>query len=280
MPWVYPQDLAKALRELLTVARSAPDADPAGELPAKIEYLGVQYLSRSYIGTFEIAREQPDNYIGQDERQLVPQIDEELAKLDAKANGAVAKLKTRWKFLRAALQDMNSGSNALSSASGRGVVWAERFVTPLADVMHMRATLASEIVAALEPRIQISEAMRAARIPTDRLDAWSAYHRGLWHMYRFNRDDNAVASGFFARAVALDPAFARAHAGLSFTHFQNAFLNFAPDAEGERRKMRIASSDTIIAIPRSTQSPTSAPGPAPSFISSRASRFARSLSSR
>ena len=119
MPWEYPQDLAKALRELLTVARSAPDADPAGELPAKIEYLGVQYLSRSYIGTFEIAREHPDNYIGQDERQLVPQIDEELAKLDAKANGAVAKLKTRWKFLRAALQDMNSGSNALASASGR-----------------------------------------------------------------------------------------------------------------------------------------------------------------
>ncbi|PYC29274.1 hypothetical protein DMO17_00825 [Aquipseudomonas alcaligenes] len=119
MPWEYPQDLAKALRELLTVARAVPDADPAGELPAKVEYLGVQYLSRSYVGTFEIAREQTDNYIGQDERQLVPQIDEELAKLDGKANGAVAKLKTRWKFLRAALQDMNSGSNALASASGR-----------------------------------------------------------------------------------------------------------------------------------------------------------------
>ena len=119
MPWEYPQDLAKALRELLTVARAVPDADPAGELPAKVEYLGVQYLSRSYVGTFEIAREQPDNYIGQDERQLVPQIDDELAKLDGKANSAVAKLKTRWKFLRAALQDMNSGSNALASASGR-----------------------------------------------------------------------------------------------------------------------------------------------------------------
>jgi len=82
MPWEYPQDLAKALRELLTVARAVPDADPAGELPAKVEYLGVQYLSRSYVGNFEIAREQTDNYIGQDERQLVPQIDEELAKLD------------------------------------------------------------------------------------------------------------------------------------------------------------------------------------------------------
>lgn len=119
MPWEYPQDLAKALRELLTVARAVPDADPLGELPAQVEYLAVQYLSRSYIGSFEIAREQPDNYVGQDERILVPQIDKELGSLDGKANPAVAKLQTRWKFLRAALMDMNSGSNALASASGR-----------------------------------------------------------------------------------------------------------------------------------------------------------------
>src|SRR5690606_23871422 len=109
----------KALRQLLTVARATPAADPLGELPAQVEYLAVQYLSRSYIGSFEIAREQPDNYVGQDERILVPKIDEQLGALDGKSNPTVAKLKTRWKFLRAALMDMNSGSNALASASGR-----------------------------------------------------------------------------------------------------------------------------------------------------------------
>ena len=31
-------------------------------------------------------------------------------------------------------------------------------------------------------------------------------------------------AGFFARAIALDPTFSRSYAGLSFTHFQNAFL--------------------------------------------------------
>jgi len=119
MPWDYPQDLAQSLRELLTVARAVPDADPIGELPAQVEYLAVQYLSRSYIGSFEIAREQPDNYVGQDERVLVPHIDKELGALDGKTNPTVAKLKTRWKFLRAALLDMNSGSNTLASTSGR-----------------------------------------------------------------------------------------------------------------------------------------------------------------
>jgi hypothetical protein len=119
MPWDYPQDLAQSLRALLTVARAVPNADPIGELPAQVEYLAVQYLSRSYIGSFEIAREQPDNYVGQDERILVPHIDQELGALDGKTNPTVAKLKTRWKFLRAALLDMNSGSNTLASTSGR-----------------------------------------------------------------------------------------------------------------------------------------------------------------
>jgi hypothetical protein len=31
----------------------------------------------------------------------------------------------------------------------------------------------------------------------------------------------------FARAVAQDPGFARAHAGLSFTRFQDALLSYA-----------------------------------------------------
>ncbi|PAU66449.1 hypothetical protein BZL41_01460 [Pseudomonas sp. PIC25] len=119
MPWRYPQELAKSLRDFLTAARAEPGANPQDELPAKLEYLAVQYLSRSYIGTFEIAREQPDTYLGQDERQLVPALDNELAALDTKANPKAVKLQTRWKYLRAALMDMNSQSNALVSASGR-----------------------------------------------------------------------------------------------------------------------------------------------------------------
>jgi tetratricopeptide (TPR) repeat protein len=42
-------------------------------------------------------------------------------------------------------------------------------------------------------------------------------------MYRFNKADNAQARHFFEMAVRLDPTFSRAHAGLSFTHWQNAF---------------------------------------------------------
>jgi tetratricopeptide (TPR) repeat protein len=43
-------------------------------------------------------------------------------------------------------------------------------------------------------------------------------------MYRFNGADYDQAQRFFKMALRLDPTFARPHAGLSFTHFQNAFL--------------------------------------------------------
>ncbi|QEY60647.1 hypothetical protein FXN65_00815 [Metapseudomonas lalkuanensis] len=119
VPWRYPQELAKALRDFLIAARAQAGSGGAGELPAKVEYLNVQYLSRAYIGTFEIARENGETYIGQDERRLLPAIDEQLAPLDEKADPALAKLKTRWGFLRTALSDLNSQSNTLVSASGR-----------------------------------------------------------------------------------------------------------------------------------------------------------------
>jgi tetratricopeptide (TPR) repeat protein len=45
-------------------------------------------------------------------------------------------------------------------------------------------------------------------------------------MYRFNRADNERARHFFEMAVRLDPSFARAYAGLSFTHWQNVFQHW------------------------------------------------------
>ena len=126
----------------------------------------------------------------------------------------------------------------LCRAPDCNVIWADRFVTPVDEIMHMQSALAGQIVSALEPRIQLSEALQAAKVSTEHLDAWSSYHRGLQHMYRFNKQDNELAAHFFAHSVEADPGFARAHAGLSFTHFQNAFLGFSSDVEGERQKTR------------------------------------------
>jgi TolB-like protein len=114
-----------------------------------------------------------------------------------------------------------------------GVVWADRFTGAVDDVHAFRAEIVARMLAALEIRIPLHEAGLARLAVSDNLDAWSSYHLGLQHMYRFNRQDNATASELFRRALALDPGFARAQAGLSFVHFQTAFLRHTDDLATE-----------------------------------------------
>jgi DNA-binding winged helix-turn-helix (wHTH) protein len=121
----------------------------------------------------------------------------------------------------------------LVDTADSGVVWAERFHSHLADVHVTRAAILSRLVAALEIQIPLHEAHLARLTVPENLDAWSAYHLGLQHMFRFNKADNAAAGQLFERATQLDRGFARAFAGRSFVHFQNAFLRYTPDPEGD-----------------------------------------------
>jgi TolB-like protein len=114
-----------------------------------------------------------------------------------------------------------------------GVVWADRYTSPVGDVHQVRSDIRGRILAALEIRIPLHEAELARMQVTESLDAWSAYHLGLQHMYRFNRTDNAAARALFEKSISLDPGFARAHAGLSFVHFQTAFLRHTDDLARE-----------------------------------------------
>jgi tetratricopeptide (TPR) repeat protein len=114
-----------------------------------------------------------------------------------------------------------------------GVVWADRFAGSIDDVHAMREQIRSAVLMALEIRIPMHEASLARLAAVENLDAWSAYHLGLQHLYRFNRRDNAAALELFERALKLESTFARAHAGMSFLHFQSAFMHYTDDIAGE-----------------------------------------------
>lgn len=108
------------------------------------------------------------------------------------------------------------------------IVWTEVFSRKLDDAFLVLDEIGNRIVASIASEIETVERNRAILKPPSSLDAWEAFHRGLWHMYRFERTDNDRAQQFFEMAVRLDPTFARAYAGLSFTHWQSAFQGWAP----------------------------------------------------
>jgi TolB-like protein len=112
-----------------------------------------------------------------------------------------------------------------------GIVWTDEIGGDARDPFTVLDSIVDRIVAGISEEIERAECKRAVLKPPSSLDAWELYHRGLWHMYKFTGPDNEVAAKFFSRALERDETFARAHAGLSFTHFQNVFLDLTADRD-------------------------------------------------
>ncbi|MEM6909500.1 MAG: winged helix-turn-helix domain-containing protein [Pseudomonadota bacterium] len=106
-------------------------------------------------------------------------------------------------------------------------IWAEHYRSALSELQQMRPEIEASVVAALEVQIPRNEVRLARRRPAAELDAWASFHLGLDRVYTFTQSGNADAQDLFAQALMSDPHFSRAMGGLSFTHFQNAFLGYA-----------------------------------------------------
>jgi TolB-like protein len=162
------------------------------------------------------------------------------------------------------------------------IVWAETFDEKIDDALDVLDEIGNRIVASVAHEIEMVERNRAILKPPNSLDAWEAHHRGLWHMYRFNKADNERARGFFTQAVELDPTFARAYAGLSFAHFQNAFLGWkkpAPEIDHalrcrgqEPHGRRSRPGGALGHGPRAVVARCSGPGPSPNSSARSTSR--------
>lgn len=125
---------------------------------------------------------------------------------------------------------------ALADALEGREIWAENFHRRLESVFETQEEITDLVVGAISTEIELAERQRALLETPASLDAWSAYHRGCWHMYRFTPEDYERAKGFFELSARLDPNASRAFAGLSFVHWQRAFFEISPDRNGETQR--------------------------------------------
>jgi TolB-like protein/DNA-binding winged helix-turn-helix (wHTH) protein len=122
---------------------------------------------------------------------------------------------------------------ALTDALSEREVWAEQFDRSIDDIFAIQDDIANIIVGSVESEIELSERQRALLKHPATLDAWSAYHRATWLMYQFTPEAYEEAERLFNLSARLDPNSARVYAGLSFVHWQRAFLEIGKDRNGE-----------------------------------------------
>jgi adenylate cyclase len=102
----------------------------------------------------------------------------------------------------------------VQGASG-GQVWAERYDRTIGDIFAVQDDITRSIVTALEVKLLLGEKEAMARPPTANIEAYKLYLHGLQQLRQHVRPAYELARRMFARAVELDPDFARALAGMA-----------------------------------------------------------------
>lgn len=94
-------------------------------------------------------------------------------------------------------------------------LWSERYDRDLADIFAIQDDIAQSIVRALEVTLSPCEQRAVQFTGVHDVRAYEHYLRGRTYFHQFTVRDLGLASQSFERALAIEPEFARAWAGLA-----------------------------------------------------------------
>jgi TolB-like protein/class 3 adenylate cyclase len=116
----------------------------------------------------------------------------------------------------------------LIDALSGGHLWAERYDSSMNDVFDVQDEVTRNVVAALEVHLTDKEQEARARQETNSPEAYDAFLRGRAHYDLYSKDDFAKAISYLAKAIQLDPNYARAHGVLAAVYRTVGYDEWAP----------------------------------------------------
>jgi adenylate cyclase len=90
-------------------------------------------------------------------------------------------------------------------------LWAERFDGGVDDIFDLQDQVTASVVGAIAPKLEQAEIERAKRKPTESLDAYDYFLRGMAAFHQQTKEGNGQALALFYKAIELDPNFAAAY---------------------------------------------------------------------
>jgi TolB-like protein len=132
-------------------------------------------------------------------------------------------------------------------------VWAERFEGPLNDVFQVQDEMVASVVGATVPQLERAEIERAHRKPTESLDAYDYYLRGMAKFHKGSREAVEQALPLFHKATELDPDYAVGYGMAAWCHVWRKLNGWMIDraqeaAEGARlahRAIELGKQDAV-----------------------------------
>ncbi|HET6961573.1 MAG TPA: protein kinase [Terriglobia bacterium] len=110
-------------------------------------------------------------------------------------------------------------------------LWSEQYDRPLDNVFALQDEIVRKIVEKLAARLQGSPQDPLVKLATRNSQAYRLYLIGRHHCSHWTPEGLQTGMGQLRQALSLDPAFAKAHAGLAAAHLLQGFWGLAPPGE-------------------------------------------------
>src|SRR5215210_2165163 len=109
--------------------------------------------------------------------------------------------------------------------------WAGQFDEQFTDVLNLEDIISSHVAEAIVPHLTVDQRLRLAKRGTDNPQAHEAYLRGRFYWNTFTEEGFARAIVCYQQAIALDPKYALAYAGVANYHNWLGVFSVMPFAE-------------------------------------------------
>jgi serine/threonine protein kinase/tetratricopeptide (TPR) repeat protein len=121
-------------------------------------------------------------------------------------------------------------SPRLTRASDETQLWSERYEREIESIFDVQSEIAEDVIKQLDLTLLAPERRELRAKPTDNLEAYDFYLRGIEHRkkatLRIDSQDWNLAAEMFEKAIELDTNFVLAHVALSNVHSQIFFHGF------------------------------------------------------
>jgi TolB-like protein len=134
--------------------------------------------------------------------------------------------------MRKAANRMRITGQLIDATTGAHI-WADRVEGTLENVFDLQDQMTESIVGAIAPQLERAEMERAVHKPTESLDAYDYYLRGMASFHRTTREAIDEALSCFRKAFELDPEYAAAYGMAAWCFFWRKLNGWMTDRTKE-----------------------------------------------
>jgi eukaryotic-like serine/threonine-protein kinase len=124
--------------------------------------------------------------------------------------------------------DTLSVSAELMDATNDRHIWGAQYNEKMANLLDIQENISREIMANLRSHLEGEEEKRVSKHYTDNVEAYQLYLKGRYNTEQFTQESVNKGIDYFQQAIAKDPNYALAYAGIAEAYFEVSSQYVAP----------------------------------------------------